>query len=115
MAKNSINTLVSIRRFLTRQAPKAGPHPPILTQRLEDPWPPFGLPMDGRGCYATTEAQVTKKTTKQSHLATANEMFKDAFRIIKTRFAKKNPELTEEQLTKMTAEYFRGNADAGKS
>ena len=44
---------------------------------------------------------------KQTSLETANEMWKDAFLIKKTRFATENPGLSDEELTKMTAAYFR--------
>ena len=44
---------------------------------------------------------------KQSSLETANEMWKDAFLVKKTKFASENPGLSDEELTKMTAAYFR--------
>lgn len=44
---------------------------------------------------------------KQSSLETANEMFKDAFAMKRMRFAEANPDLSEEELNKKTAEYFR--------
>jgi len=45
--------------------------------------------------------------SRQTNLETANQMFKDAFLVKKTRFAHLHPELSESELHKMTAEYFR--------
>ena len=44
---------------------------------------------------------------KQTNLETANEMYKAAFLVKKTRLASQHPELTEEQLNQRTAEYLR--------
>ncbi len=44
---------------------------------------------------------------KQSSLETADEMFKAAFILKKTRFADEDPQLSEQELNKKTAEYFR--------
>lgn len=51
---------------------------------------------------------------KQTNLETANEMFKAAFLVKKTRFAQENPHLTEDELNKMTALYFRKLAEQNK-
>jgi phage antirepressor YoqD-like protein len=44
---------------------------------------------------------------KQTSLETANQMYKDAFFIKKTRFSHEHPELSNEELTKLTVDYFR--------
>jgi len=44
---------------------------------------------------------------KQTSLETANEMYKDAFKIKMHTFAEKNPHLSEKELQAMTADYFR--------
>lgn len=41
----------------------------------------------------------------------ANQMFKDAFLVKKTRFSHLHPEFSDEQLHKMTIEYFRNLRD----
>lgn len=41
----------------------------------------------------------------------ANQMFKDAFLVKKTRFSYLHPELSDEELHKMTIEYFRNLPD----
>lgn len=41
----------------------------------------------------------------------ANQMFKEAFLVKKTRFSKLHPELFDEELHKMTIEYFRNMPD----
>lgn len=51
---------------------------------------------------------------KQTSLETANEMFKAAFLVKKTRFSQENPHLSEEELNKMTALYFRRLAEQNK-
>lgn len=48
---------------------------------------------------------------RQTNLETANAMFKDAFLVKRTRFAKENPGLTDTEIDKMTAEYFRNLPD----
>ena len=53
-----------------------------------------------------------KKPRRQYSLETANEMYKDAFLVKKTRFALQHPSLSDEQLNKMTALYFRKIAEA---
>lgn len=50
---------------------------------------------------------MQKETKKQTNLETADQMWKDAFLIKKTRFSHLHPELSEEQLHKMTVEYFK--------
>lgn len=44
---------------------------------------------------------------KWTNLEMANQMFKDAFLVKKTRFSHLHPELSDEELHRMTAEYFR--------
>ena len=59
-----------------------------------------------------------KKTTappqRQASLETANEMFKAAFAVKKTKLGKKNPELSEAELNAQTAQYFRRIAESEK-
>ena len=52
-------------------------------------------------------AQAPSSLRRQTNLETANQMFKDAFLVKKTRFAHLYPELSDSELHKMTAEYFR--------
>lgn len=47
-----------------------------------------------------------KSQLRQTNLETANAMFKNAFLMKKTRFAKENPSLSENEVDKMTADYF---------
>lgn len=47
------------------------------------------------------------KKRKQTNLETADAMFKDAFIVKKARFSHLHPELSEAELTKMTATYFK--------
>ncbi len=47
------------------------------------------------------------KKRKQTNLETADAMFKDAFTVKKARFSHLNPELSEQELIKMTAAYFK--------
>lgn len=44
---------------------------------------------------------------KPTKLEMADQMFKDAFLVKKTRFSHLHPELSDEDLTKMTANYFK--------
>ena len=46
-----------------------------------------------------------------TNLEMANQMFKEAFQVKKTRFSKLHPELSDEELHKMTIEYFRNLPD----
>ena len=48
---------------------------------------------------------------KQTNLETDNAMFKEAFMVKKTKFAKENPTLSETEINKMTAEYFKSLPD----
>ncbi len=48
---------------------------------------------------------------RPTNLEMANQMFKDAFLVKKTRFSKLHPELSDEELHKMTIEYFRNLPD----
>ena len=56
--------------------------------------------------------ETVKPKCRQTSLETANEMWKDAFLMKKTRFAKENPNLSDEALMKMTAAYFRKLAES---
>jgi hypothetical protein len=49
----------------------------------------------------------TLRPKTQTNLETANQMFIDAFLVKKTRFSHLHPELSEAELLKMTAAYFR--------
>jgi len=44
---------------------------------------------------------------RPANLEMANQMFKDAFLVKKTRFSHLHPELDDDHLNKMTANYFR--------
>jgi hypothetical protein len=44
---------------------------------------------------------------KWTSLELADQMFKDAFLVKKTRFSHLHPDLSDEELQKMTAEYFK--------
>lgn len=46
-------------------------------------------------------------TRGQKNILMADRMFRDAFLVKKTRFSKAHPELSDEELNKMTAQYFR--------
>ncbi|MCC7405819.1 MAG: hypothetical protein IT288_15570 [Bdellovibrionales bacterium] len=48
---------------------------------------------------------------RPTNLEMANQMFKDGFLVKKTRFSKLHPELSDEELHKMTIEYFRNLPD----
>ncbi len=48
---------------------------------------------------------------KWSNLEIANQMFKEAFLVKKMRLSHLRPELSEEDLHKMTIEYFRNLPD----
>jgi len=47
------------------------------------------------------------KIKRPTNLELADQMFKDAFLVKKTRFSHLHPELSDEELNKMTAEYFK--------
>lgn len=51
------------------------------------------------------------KKSRPSNLEMANQMFKDAFLVKKTRFSKLHPELSEEKVQRMTVDYFRNLPD----
>jgi hypothetical protein len=51
---------------------------------------------------------------KQTSLETANEMFKTAFQVKKSRIRTLNPELSDEDLNKKTALYFRNLSESQK-
>lgn len=53
-------------------------------------------------------------TNQQSSLETANEMFKAAFQVKKSRIKTLNPELSDEDLNKKTALYFRNLSESQK-
>ncbi len=44
---------------------------------------------------------------RQTNLETADAMFKDAFLVKMARFSHQNPKLSEAELIKMTAAYFK--------
>lgn len=44
---------------------------------------------------------------KWTNLELADQMFRDAFLVKKTRFSHLYPKLSDEELRKMTAEYFK--------
>ena len=48
---------------------------------------------------------------RPTNLEMANQMFKDAFLVKKTRFSKLHPQLSDEELHKMTVEYFKNLPD----
>lgn len=50
---------------------------------------------------------LKRPTRKQTNLETADQMFKDAFLVKRTRFSHLHPQLSEEDLHKMTVEYFK--------
>lgn len=47
------------------------------------------------------------KSRKQTNLETADAMFKDAFLVKKARFSHLYPELSDLELMKLTADYFK--------
>ena len=47
------------------------------------------------------------KKTKQTSLETANEMFKTAFLVKKTKFSTHDSSLSDAELNKKTADYFK--------
>ena len=52
------------------------------------------------------EPQPAPASRRMTSLELANEMYKDAFRMKRTRFAVENPQLSEAALDRMTARYF---------
>ena len=59
-------------------------------------------------------ANINLKIQRQASLTTANEMFKTAFAVKKMRFSILHPHLSELELTKFTAQYFRNMIDTSK-
>ena len=53
------------------------------------------------------EAKTSSLTQGQRNMLMANQMFKDAFLVKKTRFIHLYPNLSDDELDKMTAAYFR--------
>ncbi len=51
--------------------------------------------------------KTSARKRKWTHLEVADQMFKDAFLIKKTRFSHLHPDLSDEELQKMTVEYFK--------
>ena len=53
--------------------------------------------------------KLVRKTQKRkpTNLEMADQMFKDAFLVKKTRFSHLYPELSDDELIKMTAKYFK--------
>lgn len=49
------------------------------------------------------------KKRKQTNLETADQMFKDAFLVKKTRFSHLYPERSDSELHKMTVDYFKSH------
>jgi hypothetical protein len=56
-------------------------------------------------------AQSPQQPRKQTNLETANEMYKAAFTIKKQKFASADPKLSEAELNRKTADYFRHLAE----
>ena len=52
-------------------------------------------------------SQQTPSPKRPTNLEMADQMFKDAFLVKKTRFSHLHPELSEKELHQMTAAYFR--------
>jgi hypothetical protein len=61
--------------------------------------------------WKKVELPEIKSTSKPTNLEMANQMFKDAFLVKKTRFSKLYPTLSDDELHKITAEYFRNLPD----
>ena len=57
--------------------------------------------------WMTTGISRSTVKRKQTKLETADQMFKDAFTIKKARLSHLNPNLTAQELQKLTAEYFK--------
>lgn len=53
------------------------------------------------------EVAPQKTKRKWTNLEIADQMFKDAFLVKKTRFSHLHPHLSDKELQKMTAEYFK--------
>ena len=56
-------------------------------------------------------SKISRPKRKSTNLEMANTMFKEAFLVKRTRFAKENPHLSEFEIDKMTANYFRNLPD----
>ncbi len=54
----------------------------------------------------TKPAHPTLPLRKQTNLETADQMFKDAFLVKKTRFSHLHPDLSESELHQKTLTYF---------
>ena len=52
-------------------------------------------------------SQPTQGRRKWTNLEIADQMFKDAFLVKKTRFSHLHPGLSDKELERMTADYFR--------
>lgn len=59
------------------------------------------------GDFQMQSISSPSKKRKQTNLETANAMFKDAFLVKKARFSHLHPELSEQELIRMTAAYFK--------
>lgn len=59
------------------------------------------------GDFQMQNISSTFKKRKQTNLETADAMFKDAFLVKKARFSHLHPELSEQELVRMTAVYFK--------
>ena len=58
-----------------------------------------------------TQEKFKSLTQGQKNILMADQMFKDAFLVKKTRFSKLHPDLSDEELHQMTVDYFK---DLGK-
>jgi hypothetical protein len=56
-------------------------------------------------------AQPSLQPRKQTNLETANEMYKAAFIVKKQKFTQENPKLSDAELNRKTADYFRRLAE----
>ncbi len=64
--------------------------------------------MSGRGEGVVPESMKTFTPKRRwTSLELADQMFKDAFLVKKTRFSHLHPNLSDEELQKMTVEYFK--------
>lgn len=55
----------------------------------------------------STSSELNPQKRRPTNLEMADQMFKDAFLVKKTRFSHLYPNLTSEELHKMTATYFK--------
>ena len=86
------------------------PGPPKKVQNTEIPY--SGIPIQCR-MYLMTPPKKSPPQ-RQTSLETANEMFKTAFAVKKTQFLSQNPELSDAEITKKTAEYFKKLSESSR-